>query len=188
MMVGPDKVDLKVVLLGREYSGKTALAHRYLLQKFNPHMNYQTTVGAAYGARKFEVDKQTIFMGLWDTAGSERYECMSHVYYHGAWAALVCFELIDRESWLRARHWANEVMTRGDEGCKIYLIGTKADLVTEPGTPRKIEYATAKSYADDIRAKYIETSSKTGQNVEEMYCMIAEDYVADMAKKTKGEN
>lgn len=48
------KVDLKVVLLGKEYGGKTSLVERYIHGKFNesapyqavrPSANYQTNAG-----------------------------------------------------------------------------------------------------------------------------------------------
>lgn len=67
------------------------------------------TIGAAFGAKKVVVDGETVTMGIWvwfmvnvtakthklydtqDTAGSERYESMSRIYYRGAKAAIVCY-------------------------------------------------------------------------------------------------
>lgn len=36
------KVDLKVVLLGKEYGGKTSLVERYIHGKFNANAPYQS--------------------------------------------------------------------------------------------------------------------------------------------------
>ena len=36
------KVDLKVVLLGKEYGGKTSLVERYIHGKFNSNAPYQS--------------------------------------------------------------------------------------------------------------------------------------------------
>ena len=36
------KVDLKVVLLGKEYGGKTSLVERYIHGKFNAQAPYQS--------------------------------------------------------------------------------------------------------------------------------------------------
>lgn len=66
------------------------------------------TIGAAFGAKKVFVEGETVTMGIWvmiqlyrqnslivfdiqDTAGSERYESMSRIYYRGAKAAIVCY-------------------------------------------------------------------------------------------------
>lgn len=39
------KVDLKVVLLGKEYGGKTSLVERYIHDKFNAQAPYQSVSG-----------------------------------------------------------------------------------------------------------------------------------------------
>ena len=36
-----DKVDMKTVLLGKEYTGKTCLVQRYLHEKYSEDANYQ---------------------------------------------------------------------------------------------------------------------------------------------------
>ena len=38
-------------------------------------------------------------VGVWDTAGSERYEAMSRMYYRNAKAAIVCYAVNDFDSW-----------------------------------------------------------------------------------------
>lgn len=44
-----------------------------------------------------------------DTAGSERYEAMSRIYYRGAKAAILCFDLTDKSSFDRIRFWIGEL-------------------------------------------------------------------------------
>ena len=44
-----------------------------------------------------------------DTAGSERYEAMSRIYYRGARGAIVCYDLTDKTSYERAKFWVNEL-------------------------------------------------------------------------------
>ena len=57
---------------------------------------------------------------LQDTAGSERYEAMSRIYYRGAWAAILCYDLTDRSSFDRARFWVDEL--RKTEEVKLFVI------------------------------------------------------------------
>lgn len=169
-------MDLKVVLLGKEYGGKTSLVERYIHGKFNSNAPYQSTIGAAFGAKKVSVQGESVTLGIWDTAGSERYESMSRIYYRGAKAAIVCFDLTDISSFDRAKFWVNE-LKQTEEDCVVYLCGTKYDLVEENKKLRKVEYSTVKEYSDEIKAKYNETSAKTGHNIESLFMMIAEDHV-----------
>ncbi|XP_014666003.1 PREDICTED: ras-related protein Rab-24-like [Priapulus caudatus] len=173
------RVDLKVVLLGKEYGGKTSLVERYLHDRFNADLPYQNTIGAAYGARRVKVGEHTVTMGIWDTAGSERYEAMSRIYYRGAKAAIVCYDLTDSSSFDRAKFWVNE-LRQHEEKCKIYLCGTKQDLVDgDLKKHRSVDYYNTTDFADEINARVFETSSKTGNNVRELFYKVAEDFCND---------
>ena len=66
------KDQLQIVLLGDAHSGKTSLLERYLHNRF-ADKPYQNTIGAAYGAKKIEVYGRPLVLGIWDTAGSERF-------------------------------------------------------------------------------------------------------------------
>eukprot|EP00094_Tigriopus_californicus_P008995 TCALIF_08670-PA protein Name:"Similar to RAB24 Ras-related protein Rab-24 (Homo sapiens)" AED:0.13 eAED:0.13 QI:0/0/0/0.66/1/1/3/0/168 len=122
--------DVKVVLLGTEYCGKSSLVERYLHDRFRGENCYQNTVGAAYGSKLFEINvngsPRALIMGIWDTAGSERYQSMSRLYYRSARAAILCFDITCRESWAKVQFWKKEVQ-RHERLCRIYLCATKMD-------------------------------------------------------------
>ncbi|KAK7801550.1 hypothetical protein U0070_006695 [Myodes glareolus] len=178
------RVDVKVVMLGKEYVGKTSLVERYVHDRFlvGP---YQNTIGAAFVAKVMCVGDRTVTLGIWDTAGSERYEAMSRIYYRGAKAAIVCYDLTDSSSFERAKFWVKELRSL-EEGCQIYLCGTKSDLLEEDRRRRRVDFHDVQDYADskcskafeDIKAQLFETSSKTGQSVDELFQKVAEDYVS----------
>ncbi|XP_046361133.1 ras-related protein Rab-24-like isoform X1 [Haliotis rufescens] len=180
------RVDIKVVLLGKAYAGKTSLVERYIHDRFSgdvvPYQNVMT-IGAAFGAKKMDVDGQALVMGIWDTAGSERYEAMSRIYYRGARAAILCFDLTDKSSFDRARFWIGELKAH-EESCKIYLCGTKKDLVTNDPELRRVNERAAKALADDCMSDIYETSSKSGENIKELFVQIAKDYLASVRPET----
>ncbi|XP_061595151.1 ras-related protein Rab-24 isoform X2 [Cololabis saira] len=168
------RVDAKVVMLGKESVGKTSLVERYVHHRFlvGP---YQNTIGAAFVAKPIQVGDKVITLGIWDTAGSERYEAMSRIYYRGARAAVVCYDLTDSSSFERARFWVKELQNC-EEHCKIYLCGTKSDLIEGDRSVRQVDYHDSQDFAEEIGAQHFETSSKTGNNVDELFQKVAEDY------------
>ncbi|KAI7795977.1 ras-related protein Rab-24 [Triplophysa rosa] len=168
------RVDAKVVMLGKESVGKTSLVERCVHRRFlvGP---YQNTIGAAFVAKALNVGDKVVTLGIWDTAGSERYEAMSRIYYRGARAAIVCYDLTDSSSFERARFWVKEIQSC-EENCKIYLCGTKADLIEADRSSRQVDYHDVQDFADDIGAQHFETSSKTGKNVDEVFQKVAEDF------------
>lgn len=168
------RVDAKVVMLGKESVGKTSLVERYVHQRFlvGP---YQNTIGAAFVAKPTHVGDNVVTLGIWDTAGSERYEAMSRIYYRGARAAIVCYDLTDSTSFQRARFWVEELQ-KCEEHCKIYLCGTKNDLIEANRGTRQVDFHDVQDFADEIGAQHFETSSKTGNNVDKLFQKVAEDY------------
>ena len=60
-----------------------------------------------------------------DTAGSERYEAMSRIYYRGAKAAIVCYDLTDSSSFERAKFWVKELRSLEEVGDQIPQIGDR---------------------------------------------------------------
>ena len=119
-------------------------------------------------------------MGVWDTAGGERYQSISRIYYRGARAAIVCYDVTDADSWERIQFWIKE-LRKFEEGCKIYICATKADLVAGSANKkrRKVDYHVTTDLAEEIGAVVLETSSKTGEGVEELFQRVADDYLED---------
>ncbi|KAK8389583.1 hypothetical protein O3P69_008944 [Scylla paramamosain] len=170
------KVDMKVVMLGQMSCGKTSLVERFIYKRFNSQ--YQATIGAAFGACCVTVQGCEVCVGLWDTAGSERYNAMSPLYYRGAKAAVICYDITDDESVERAKFWANEIQLHEEE-CRVYLCGTKLDLVLQDPKARQVDLHDMLDYAETINGRLFETSSKTGENVQELFNTIVQDYVGD---------
>ncbi|GIY21749.1 ras-related protein Rab-24 [Caerostris darwini] len=178
------KVDVKIVLLGKEYSGKTSLVERFVYNSFSGENLYQSTIGAAFGARKIKINGQILTLGLWDTAGSERYESISRIYYRKSHAAIVCYDLTNYVSFERSKFWVSELL-KSEEKCRLYLCGTKKDLVKFDKKQRALDYHNVSDYADEVKAEVFETSSKTGEGVGELFYRIGENFLKEQPVETK---
>ncbi|KAL3864009.1 hypothetical protein ACJMK2_005721 [Sinanodonta woodiana] len=167
-------VDCKVVLLGATNTGKTCLMERYIHDRFLAKTT--TTIGGCFAAKKEIVGNKGVVLGIWDTAGSERYTSMSRMYYRKAKAAIICYDITTRSTLIKARYWAQE-LKRMEEDCKIYLCGTKKDLVDSGLNERDVDINMARALAGGryLNAELFETSSKTGENVGNLFQKIAED-------------
>jgi Ras-related protein Rab-5C len=58
------------------------------------------------------------------------------MYYRGAAAAIVVYDITNKESFNGAKSWVKELQRRGDPNVVIALAGNKADLQNK----RKVEY------------------------------------------------
>jgi len=173
------KVDLKCVLLGKAAVGKSCLFERYLHDRFSADM--VNTVGAGFGAKQVKLGKKNVSLGIWDTAGSERYESMTRHYYKGAEAAIVCYDLTDGASFERVKFWVNELLAV-EENAIISVVGTKSDLLQD-GKNRGVPQQEVERYAASINAKSYETSARLNVNVD----VVFEDVVKEWDKKPRHE-
>uniref|UniRef100_A0A1B6FEP0 Ras-related protein Rab-24 n=1 Tax=Cuerna arida TaxID=1464854 RepID=A0A1B6FEP0_9HEMI len=169
-----NNVKFKVVILGTEGVGKTCLLNRIMNDKFTDR--YQGTVAGVFRAKFFTSHGQTIQVGIWDTVGTERYRSMNQLFYRGAKAAIVCYDICEAKTWSDIKYWISQLRLH-EEDCKIYLCGTKKDLVTEGFRQREVDFKVTSKHAEGIQAKITEVSSKTGDNVVELFQMIVDDYM-----------
>ena len=122
----------KIVLVGGSSVGKSAIFRRYMQGGFEN--NSKSTISANYLEKKVDVPgtKKQLKIQLWDTAGSERFKTMNRIYYRDASAAILVFDVTNRDSlYTDAEHWLRDVKKNAPEHTIIGMIGNKIDLVNE---------------------------------------------------------
>ncbi|KPP62068.1 ras-related protein Rab-5B-like [Scleropages formosus] len=157
----------KLVLLGDMAVGKSSLVLRFVKGQFDEFQ--ETTIGAAFLAQSVCLDDTTVKFEIWDTAGQERYHSLAPMYYRGAQAAIVVFDITKPETFERAKAWVKELQRQASPNIVIALAGNKADLADK----RMVEYEEAQTYAEDTSLLFMETSAKTAMNVNELFLAIA---------------
>lgn len=53
-------------------------------------------------SKVIELDGQTVKVQIWDTAGQEKYKSLAPMYYRGAAAAIVVYDITRRERYVDA--------------------------------------------------------------------------------------
>mmetsp|Transcript_16125 Transcript_16125/g.43360 ORF Transcript_16125/g.43360 Transcript_16125/m.43360 type:complete len:196 (-) Transcript_16125:281-868(-) len=158
----------KLVLLGDTAVGKSCLVVRFVRDEFFEFQ--EPTIGAAFLTQSVATGAATVKFEIWDTAGQERYRSLAPMYYRGAAAAIVVYDITNKDSFNGAKSWVKELQRRGDPNAVIALAGNKADLQSK----RKIDYQEAQQYAEENGIMHIETSAKNDTNVKSLFHEIAQ--------------
>lgn len=146
-----DSLEAKIVVLGAQSVGKTSLVHRYVKNSFIPPNKSQSTVGASFlTTRVHDPESGTnIRLQIWDTAGQERFRSISKLYYRGADAAILCYDVGDRATFEEMGRWLAELREHtSSDGSEIVLhvVGTKTDLVAADPKKREVPFEKCIGY------------------------------------------
>lgn len=144
-------MEAKLVVLGSQNVGKTSLVHRFVHQTFLPPST-PSTVGASFlTTRVHDPESDTdIRLQIWDTAGQERFRSISKLYYRGAHAAVLCYDITSARSFEDMGVWLRELRdkaaTPDAEDIILHIVGTKSDVVAEDPSKREVPFERCIGY------------------------------------------
>eukprot|EP00039_Didymoeca_costata_P018109 m.332155 g.332155 ORF g.332155 m.332155 type:complete len:205 (+) comp16888_c0_seq1:248-862(+) len=170
----------KLVLLGESAVGKSSLVLRFVKGQF--HEYQESTIGAAFLTQTVCLDDTTVKFEIWDTAGQERYHSLAPMYYRGAQAAIVVYDVTNTDTFARAKTWVKELQRQASPNIVIALAGNKADLTNK----RMVDQEEAHQYAEENALLFMETSAKTAMNVNEIFLEIAKKLPKSQSAKPDG--
>ncbi|CAL4144530.1 unnamed protein product, partial [Meganyctiphanes norvegica] len=160
----------KMIILGDVATGKTCLVNRFCHQVFDA--NYKATIGVDFEVERFDILGIPYNLQIWDTAGQERFKCIAASYYRGANVIMIVFDITNIVTLSHTAQWLEEAKEANPHTDPIiFLVGTKRDLMSE-GAYTHIE-AQAVRVANGFGAEYWSVSSKTGDNVDEVFNRLA---------------
>nr|POE89842.1 ras-like gtp-binding protein ryl2 [Quercus suber] len=144
-------LEAKIVVLGSQNVGKTSLVHRYMKNQFIPSDKARSTVGASFFTTRVHDPESgaTIRLQIWDTAGQERFRSISRLYYRGAHAAILCYDVTNKASFENMGVWIEELK----EYCGaevgdmiVHVVGTKSDVVVADPKSREVPFERCIGY------------------------------------------
>nr|GEU77774.1 Ras-related protein RHN1 isoform X1 [Tanacetum cinerariifolium] len=155
------------VVFGDMGTGKTSMVLRFIKGQFYDYQ--ESTIGASFSTEVASIGKTTVKFDIWDTAGQERYHSLAPMYYRGAAAAVVVYDITKMVSFERTKKWIEELKRHGNPNLVMVLVANKADL----NKNREIDIEEGKQYAKDNNMQFFETSAKTAENLHELFYEIA---------------
>ncbi|KAJ8773451.1 hypothetical protein K2173_004281 [Erythroxylum novogranatense] len=147
-------------------TGKTSLVLRFVKGQFFD--NQEPTIGAAFFTQILSLSEATVKFDIWDTAGQERYHSLAPMYYRGAAAAVVVYDISSTDSFTRAKKWIQELKRQVNPNLVMALVGNKSDLDSK----REVSNEEGGQCAQENGMFFIETSAKTAQNINDLFYEI----------------
>ncbi|HUX99916.1 MAG TPA: GTP-binding protein [Candidatus Deferrimicrobium sp.] len=170
---------LKLCVLGDGAVGKTSMIIRHVDKRFIEE--YKPTIGFDIALKTIKIQEEGIEAELliWDLAGQTIFETIREEYLQGTNGALLLFDLTQKATFDHIRAWLKELITFAGD-VPFILVGNKADLTDQ----RVISEEEGKKLATELKAiEYIETSAKTGVQVEAAFEKIIKTIIHRLRNK-----
>jgi len=167
---------IKVTLIGESSVGKTSIINRYTKNSFTNEM--ESTLGANYSQKKIMLHGKKIRMDLWDTAGQEKYRAIGRHFYKESYIVCLVYDVSNHDSFEKLKTvWYPELKEHGEKMKILALVGNKIDKYLE----EEVKEEESKNYAKEINAIDKRTSAMEGTNIEELFNILAEKYLTEIA-------
>jgi small GTP-binding protein len=166
----------KIIIIGAGAVGKTSLLHRFVENNFN--FRYKLTIGADFLSKVIEAfpnAETTCKLQIWDIGGQERYKFLRSSFFEGANGALVVFDITRWHTYEELNEWVADLREFAGENVPFILIGNKLDLIKE--VYEDYDKECVEKFAKDENSYYLETSAKTGENVENVFLDLTQKMI-----------
>ncbi|CBY13289.1 unnamed protein product [Oikopleura dioica] len=164
---------LRLVLFGEGGVGKSAITIRYFQRTFAEY--YDPTIEDSYTKWCSTSSGARVFLEVTDTAGQESFEAIRDHYIQNGDGFMLCYSATCDKSFDRLDNFKDHIQrVKNSTKVPIMICANKIDLKADRVVSQEqgLEYAkkvdpeSSEKFAKD---KYIETSAKTGERVDEAF-------------------
>lgn len=193
------KYQFKITSGGDSQVGKTALINQYVDKKFTT--DFQSTIGMDPKTKILKISDENVKLQIWDMGGQAHFHHIRGVFYNGASGGVFVFDLTRNDTlgnlqtmWYKEYVDNVEKKDKNEADGPFVIMGNKVDL------PREVDFETARSIAYQYKSDYVETSAKTGENVNQGFtdlamkilhkseCEVTSSYVNNFLKTSINKN
>jgi small GTP-binding protein len=150
---------IKTIFIGNSRVGKTSLINKIIN---NNIVTEEPTYGVNYFIDRKTILNKNIKNQIWDLSGGEQFNQIVKTYYKQIDICVLVFDLTDVNSYTKLSIWLEDFnINSNNKSCVKILLGNKTDLILR----RMIKKADAELFAQENKMIYIETNTKSNENL-----------------------
>lgn len=177
----------RIIIVGDTCVGKSCLLLKFTENSFKE--SHDVTLGVEFGTRSISIEGKPIKLQIWDTSGQESFRSITRSFYRRADAVILVFDLTARHTFEHCTHWLEEIKQNSNSDVAIFLAGNQYDLVETKTEFPEIEPSEIKDLVNkNALCDYLETSAKTGLNVDQLFFNTAKELISRSVDKKPSVN
>ncbi len=155
--------------MGDPRVGKTSLINRKIDNSFE-----ETTTTTCEGVRYYniEIEGNDVTLEIWDTPGEHKYQDHMPQFFQKVDIVILVYDITNQQSFRSIKERIRNLKRdcgKPLEKMMIYIVGNKDDLNNQ----REVSYEVALRFSERYKTTLLETSAKTGSDVDHLFKSIA---------------
>ncbi len=150
-----DEPEIKVILVGESFTGKTSLINTAMGLKFVEGVEASTSA-ASFVTKKVKIGEKTFLVNLWDTIGQEKYRSLTKIFIKDSKIVIFVYDITNKQSFKELDFWFKTIQDVLGNEPVIGIAGNKKDLVMKEEVPEE----EAQKFADEKNVPLKLTSAK----------------------------
>lgn len=169
-----DIINIKVILLGEMGTGKTSLINVYFGKEFDNNTFTFTTSAPEFYQKQLTIKGINCTVGVWDTAGQEKYRALNQIFYKDASICILVFDVTNSESFKALQeYWYQQVKDSAPKNIVIGLAANKCDLIEN----EQVSEEKARTFAKEMNAFFESTSAAKNIGIEDLFHKLGRKYI-----------
>ena len=170
----------KITLIGEQAVGKSSITRKYTKDEFSA--NILGTTGLEIQKKELIINDEKIIVTIFDSAGHERFRKIAESHYKGSNGLIFVYDITEVKSFEIVNQWLQNIFSEKNE-IEVLLIGNKTDLADS----RQIAQKDGIELANKFGIGFMETSAKTGENIQESFSSLMNKIHFNNSEKQKRE-
>jgi len=169
------ELSVAILFIGDSRVGKSNMIYRLIENKYSEEI--LASVGFDIKTKVMKICNKNILVKIFDTAGQERFNSITTSLFQKVQGIVLVYDISNEDSFRNINNWILKIKDNF-LNVQYILVGNKCDLENERIISKKDGMNLAKKY----NFKFFETSSKTGQNINEVIIELVTDIYKNFTK------
>ena len=162
-----EDVEIKVILVGEIFTGKTSLINSAIGLEFQEKL--QSTNSNSILNKTMEIDGKAYTINLWDTIGQEKYRSLTQIFMKDSKIIIFVYDITNRKTFKELDFWFGTTKEVINDDTVLGVVGNKSDLYLN----EEVKEEEGKELADKYGYEFSLTSAKNPKT----FCQFLEKLV-----------
>ena len=150
-----EEQEIKIILVGEPFTGKTSLINTAIGLKFIENKEL-STAAANFVNKEFQIDGKTYITSLWDTIGQEKFRSLTKIFIKDSKIVVFVFDITNKASFKELNFWMNTIEEILGVDAILGIAANKQDLYDK----EQVKEEEIKKFADDKNIPFKYTTAK----------------------------